>query len=148
LKQLKPITIEYALKTTWQLITNMYNEKAAAYDSTMAMGFTLLSIDAEGTPSTALGPKMGMEPTSLSRILNAMEERGYIERKPNPNDGRGVLIYLTEQGKEKRDISKQTVIEFNNSIIDNIDEEKMRHFFEVTEFIKSKVEHNELITIK
>ena len=50
--------------------------------------------------------------------------------------------------KEKRDISKQTVIEFNNSIIDNIDEEKMRHFFEVTEFIKSKVEHNELISIK
>ena len=86
-QQLKPITIEYALKTTWQLITNMYNEKAAAYDSTMAMGFTLLSIDAEGTPSTALGPKMGMEPTSLSRILNAMEERGYIERRPNPNDG-------------------------------------------------------------
>ena len=98
-RRLKPITIEYALRTTWQLITNMYNEKAATYDSTMSMGFTLLSIDAEGTPSTALGPKMGIEPTSLSRILNTMEERGYIERRPNPNDGRGVLIFLTEQRK-------------------------------------------------
>ena len=77
------------------------------YDSTMTMGFILLSIDPEGTPSTALGPKMGMEPTSLSRILNTMEERGYIERRPNPNDGRGVLIYLTEQGKEKRDLSQK-----------------------------------------
>ena len=143
-RRLKPITIEYALRTTWQLITNMYNEKAAAYDSTMSMGFTLLSIDAEGTPSTALGPKMGIEPTSLSRILNTMEERGYIERRPNPNDGRGVLIFLTEQGKEKRDVSKETVLEFNNSIFKNMDPKKMEHFFEVIELIKMKVEQNEL----
>ena len=72
------------------------------YDATMTMAFTLLSIDAGGTPSTALGPKMGMESTSLSRLLNTMEERGYIERRPNTEDGRGVLIFLTQQGKEKR----------------------------------------------
>ena len=145
---MKQVTIEYALRTTWQLITNMYNEKAMEYDSTMTMGFTLLSIDAEGTPSTTLGPKMGMEPTSLSRILNTMEERGYIERRPNPNDGRGVLIYLTEQGKEKRDLSKKTVLEFNNSILNHVDEVKMKHFFEVIDFIKAKVEKDELVNIK
>ena len=145
---MKQVTIEYALRTSWQLITNMYNEKAMEYDSTMTMGFTLLSIDAEGTPSTALGPKMGMEPTSLSRILNTMEERGYIARKPNPNDGRGVLIYLTEQGKEKRDLSKKTVIDFNNSILNHVDEIKMKHFFEVIDFIKAKVEKDELVNIK
>ena len=145
---MKQVTIEYALRTSWQLITNMYNEKAMEYDSTMTMGFTLLSIDAEGTPSTALGPKMGMEPTSLSRILNTMEERGYIARKPNPNDGRGVLIYLTEQGKEKRDLSKKTVIDFNNSILNHVDEIKMKHFFEVIDLIKAKVEKNELVNIK
>ena len=72
---MKPITIEYALRTAWQSVTNMYNDKASAYDSTMSMGFTLLSIDAEGTPSTALGPKMGIESTSLSRILNSLEKR-------------------------------------------------------------------------
>jgi DNA-binding MarR family transcriptional regulator len=126
----------------------MYNEKAMEYDSTMTMGFILLSIDPEGTPSTALGPKMGMEPTSLSRILNTMEERGYIERRPNPNDGRGVLIYLTEQGKEKRDLSKKTVLEFNNSILNHVDEVKMKHFFEVIDFIKAKVEKDELVNIK
>ena len=145
---MKQVTIEYALRTTWQLITNMYNEKAMEYDSTMTMGFILLSIDPEGKPSTALGPKMGMEPTSLSRILNTMEERGYIERRPNPNDGRGVLIYLTEQGKEKRDLSKKTVLEFNNSILNHVDEVKMKHFFEVIDFIKAKVEKDELVNIK
>ena len=54
---MKKETIEYALRTTWQQITNMYNEKALKYGGTMTMAFTLLSIDAEGTPSTTLGPK-------------------------------------------------------------------------------------------
>ena len=64
--------------------------------------FTLLSIDPKkGTPSTSLGPKMGMEATSLSRILKVLEERNLIKREPNPEDGRGVLIHLTEFGLEK-----------------------------------------------
>ena len=138
-------TIEYALRSTWQLITTMYNEKAMKYDATMTMAFTLLSVDAEGTPSTALGPKMGMESTSLSRLLNTMEERGYIFRKPNPEDGRGVLIFLTEQGKEKRDLSKKTVLEFNNGLIDSIEKEKIEHFYEVIEAIKHQVEKKQLI---
>ena len=138
-------TIEYALRSTWQLITNMYNEKALKYDATMTMAFTLLSIDAEGTPSTALGPKMGMESTSLSRLLNTMEERDYIERKRNPEDGRGVLIFLTEKGKEKRALSKDTVLKFNNGLLENIEKEKIEHFYEVIEAIKAQVEKKQLI---
>ena len=138
-------TIEYALRSTWQLITNMYNEKALKYDATMTMAFTLLSIDAEGTPSTALGPKMGMESTSLSRLLNTMEERGYIERRPNPEDGRGVLIFLTEKGKVKRSLSKDTVLEFNNGLSESIEKEKLEHFYEIIEAIKVQVEKKQLI---
>ena len=138
-------TIEYALRSTWQLVTTMYNEKALKYDATMTMAFILLSIDPEGTPSTTLGPKIGMESTSLSRLLNKMEEKKYIMRKPNPDDGRGVLIFLTEQGKEKRDFSKKTVLEFNNGLLKNIEKEKMEHFFEVIDAIKMQVEKKQLI---
>ncbi len=79
---MKDKTIDYVLRTTWLAVTKMYNEEAAKFDSTMATGFTLLSIDPEnGTPSTSLGPKMGMEATSLSRTLKSMEEKGLIERR-------------------------------------------------------------------
>ena len=95
----------------------MYNEQAHKHDSTMAMAFVLLNIDYEkGTPSTALGPQMGMEPTSLSRILKTMEEKGAIYREKNPEDGRGVLVKLTDYGKDKREISKGTVIKFNDAV--------------------------------
>jgi len=90
---MKDKTIDYLLRTTWLAVNKMYKEEAAKFDTTMATGFTLVSIDPEnGTPSTSLGPIMGMEATSLSRILKKMEALGLIERKPNPEDGRGVLI--------------------------------------------------------
>ena len=42
---MKDKTIDYVLRTTWLAVKKMYNEEATNYDSTMATGFTLLSID-------------------------------------------------------------------------------------------------------
>ena len=137
---MKDKTIDYVLRATWQAVSRMYNEEAAKYGATMATGFVLLSIDKDkGTPSTALGPKMGMEATSLTRTLKSMEERGLIIRKKNPDDGRGVLIYLTDFGKEKRELSKNTVLKFNETIKNNISEEKLMHFMEVSQTINDLI---------
>lgn len=142
---MKDKTIDYVLRTTWLAVTKMYNEEAAQFESTMATGFALLSIDPEkGTPSTALGPKMGMEATSLSRTLKNMEDKGLIERKPNPEDGRGVLIFLTDFGKEKREYSRDRVLTFNNAIRSNISEEKMNHFYEVAELINNMISNKKI----
>jgi DNA-binding MarR family transcriptional regulator len=144
---MKDLTIDYALRATWQAVARMYNEEAKNFETTMAVGFTLLSIDPKtGTPSTALGPKMGMEATSLSRILKSMQEKGLIERKPNPNDGRGVLIHLTDFGLEKRVDSKNVVLRFNEVVKENISEEKLNAFFEVTETINKLISDKEIYT--
>lgn len=137
---MKEVTIDYVLRATWQAVARMYNEQAKNFGSTMAVGFTLLSIDPKsGTPSTALGPKMGMEATSLSRILKSMEEKGLIERRPNPNDGRGVLIHLTDFGLEKRMDSKEAVLQFNDTVKATVPQEKLDCFFEVMESINQLI---------
>ena len=146
---MKDKTIDYVLRTTWLAVTKMYNEEASQFDSTMATGFALLSIDPEtGTPSTALGPRMGMEATSLSRTLKTMEEKGLIVRKPNPEDGRGVLIFLTDFGREKREYSRERVLTFNTTIRDNISDEKMNHFYEVAELINNMISNKQIYNQK
>ena len=142
---MKDKTIDYVLRATWQAVARMYNEEAVKNGATMATGFALLSLDKEdGTPSTTLGPKMGMEATSLTRTLKSMEEKGLIIRKKNPNDGRGVLIYLTEFGKEKRELSRTTVLKFNETIRQNIAEEKLQHFMEVAETINELIQEKNI----
>jgi MarR family transcriptional regulator, organic hydroperoxide resistance regulator len=140
---MKDKTIDYMLRATWQAVARMYNEEASKFEGSMAIGFALLSIDKEdGTPSSYISNRMGMEATSLTRTLKTLEEKGLIIRKKNPDDGRGVLIYLTDLGKEKRALSKNTVLKFNEVIKQNISEEKLHHFMEVSEVI------NDLITEK
>jgi len=142
---MKDKTIDYILRTTWLAVNKMYNEEAAQFGTTMATGFALLSIDPEnGTPSTSLGPKMGMEATSLSRTLKTMEEKGLIERKPNPDDGRGVLIFLTEFGREKRAYSKEKVLTFNETIKANVSEAELTSFQKVTEVINNMISNKQI----
>ena len=142
---MKDKTIDYVLRTTWLAVNKMYNEEASQFDTTMATGFALLSIDPEnGTPSTSLGPKMGMEATSLSRTLKAMEEKGLIIRRPNPEDGRGVLIFLTDFGKEKRDYSKEKVSTFNETIKANVSLENLESFYKVSEVINNMISNKQI----
>jgi DNA-binding MarR family transcriptional regulator len=138
-------SIDHQLRATWQAVAKMYNEQALKHDSTMATAFVLLNIDKQkGTPSTALGPLMGMEPTSLSRILKNMEDRGAISREKNPDDGRSVLIKLTEYGKEMRKASKGHVIKFNETVINNITKEDLDGFFKVTSIINKLIADKEI----
>ena len=142
---MKELTVDYVLKNTWQAVARMYNEEAANYDATMALGYALLSIDKEkGTPSTSLAPKMGMEATSLTRTLKTLEERGFIYRQPNPSDGRGVLLFLTDLGKQKRELTRNTVIRFNETIKNNISAEKLQNFMEVAETINELIQEKNI----
>jgi len=135
--------IDHALRATWQAVAKTYNEQASKHNSTMAVAMALLYIDFEnGTPSTSLGPSMGMEATSLSRILKTMEDKGFIYREKNPDDGRSVFIKLTELGIEKREISKASVSQFNSKVREFVSEDKIKNFFEVTDTI------NKLISTK
>ena len=144
---MKDKTIDYVLRATWQAVARMYNEEASKYGATMATGFALLSIDREkGISSTALGPKMGMEATSLTRTLKSMEEKGLITRKKNPDDGRGVIIQLTPFGQEKRELSKSSVIKFNETIKNNVSPEKLHNFMEVSEIINDLISDKKIFS--
>jgi DNA-binding MarR family transcriptional regulator len=85
-----------------------------------------------------------MEATSLSRILKSMEEKGLITRKPNPDDGRGVLIYLTPFGLEKRKDSKDVVLRFNEVVRQNVSEEELGNFFKVMETINGLISEKKI----
>ena len=89
-----------------------------------------------------------MEPTSLSRLLNTMENRKLIFRTQNPRDGRSILIHLTPFGVEKREDSKSVVLNFNSEIEKKLSETKIQHFFEVMESIREIAKEFEYFSSK
>ena len=99
-------TVDFHIRAAWYGIHRMYNQEAVKYDITTSLGFVLLNLHMEvGTAATRIAPLMGMESRSLSRMLKSMEKQGLIRKEKDENDKRSVLIFLTEKGKEKREIA-------------------------------------------
>lgn len=134
-------TIDFHLRWLWQKINRIYNQEAAKFGGTMSVGYALLNIDKDGTPSTKLGPKMGMESRSLTRTLKSMEENGLIYKTQDEVDGRLVILHLTEDGKKYRDTSREVVLRLNEHIYQNIENEKLETFFEVSHRINELLDN-------
>lgn len=57
----------------------------------------------DGQHASQLASEVGRAATSFTPNLDKLQEKGYIERLPDPDDRRAVLIYLTEQAKVEQD---------------------------------------------
>jgi len=110
----------------------------------MAIGYTLLNIDKDGTPSMKLGPKMGMEPRSLTRMIKSLEEKGWIEKRMDNSDKRMVNIHLTETGKKMRNLSRSSVIKFNKTIQEKINNSELKTCFKVLGEINQLIDNNKI----
>lgn len=124
---------EFHVRNNWFKISRYYNQVAAQHGMSFSWGFILLNIEKEGTPSTSLGPKMGMEPTSLSRTLKNMEENGLIYRRADKFDKRKSLVFLTPDGIVKRKVARDVVLNFNEKLYATLPKTKVKAFFEVME---------------
>lgn len=111
-------TIDFHLRWGWQKLARFYSTEAERRGIPFSYVFVLLQIDREGTPSTKLGPRMGMESTSLSRTLKGMEAMGLIERRPSEIDRRSVRVFLTSTGVEARRQARDLVVDVNNQLRD------------------------------
>ncbi len=132
-------TIEFYIRTTSLALSRMYNSIAAKYGITQTVGYLLTYVGREGTPSTRLAQLLGMKNSSLTRLLKKMEKDGCIYRKVSPEDKRVVKIFLTEKGVIRRKIAKRSVLEFNERLLNKVDEKEMKIFFKVFDIIKEQV---------
>ena len=135
-------SIDYHIKSTWHAIARMYNQKAAAVDKlTASIGFVLINISStEGTPVTKIGPMMGLEARSLTRIIKAMEENGLIYKQADLADKRSIRIFLTEEGFRLKGLSVETIKEFNNKVREMLTDDELETFFRVFKKINQVIE--------
>jgi DNA-binding MarR family transcriptional regulator len=136
-------TVDSKLKTSWQIISRMYNAQAAQYGGSIAIGHFLLNIDSDdGAYASEIAPMLGMESTSLSRIIKTLETEKMIIRKADKNDKRKVKIILTEKGKENKELAKNIVRNFNSELENKIGKSRLEDFMktlsEITLFAEEK----------
>ena len=134
-------TVDYHIKSAWHAISRMYNQQAVEEGFTTAIGFVLININSkEGTPATKIAPMIGLETRSLTRMLKTMEEKGLVYKEADPNDKRSVRIFLTEEGKTKKERSINTIMDFNKQIREVVSEKDLKTFFGVFDKIQMVID--------
>lgn len=134
-------TIDSKLKTTWQLISRMFNAEAALHGGNISMAHFLLNIDSdEGSFASDIAPQLGMEGTSLSRMIVSLEEKKLIQRVPDKKDKRRCKISLTIKGKKQKELAKAIVVNFNLEVEKKLGKEKIKTFYKTIDKITEVVE--------
>ncbi len=139
-------TIDFNIKAAWHAISRLYNVEANLNDMTTSIGFILLNIDSEkGESATKIAPLLGLEARSITRTLNSMEEKGLIYKEKATKDKRGIRVFLTDLGKEKKEISRKTVLNFNFQMQEMIDKDELKTFFAVIQQINKIIDEKKIV---
>ncbi|CAL9626168.1 MarR family winged helix-turn-helix transcriptional regulator [Streptomyces sp. NPDC005395] len=63
-----------------------------------AHGFAFTRLAPDGATVTDLAVHLGMTKQAASQLVEDLVRRGYVERRPHPDDARARLVVLTESG--------------------------------------------------
>jgi len=93
--------IGYNARRAALAVINVFLERMAQY-GLRPVDFSVLSIIRHnaGITSRQLCNVLGMQPPNLVGMINALEKRSLIVRKPHPSDGRALGLHLTPAGQK------------------------------------------------
>lgn len=89
---------------------------------------TLAALVLSGPPyetnPNALGKFNLLTSGGLTNLLTRMERDAYITRRPDPNDGRGVIVQLTEKGRAAFDAAVRQENEIEHKLLGTLSPEE------------------------
>jgi len=98
-------------------------------------------LDVEGPATTAdLARAESVKPQSMGATIAALEERGFVERRPHPTDRRQVNIALTSKGAAVRNSAKDAKRTWLAQAIAQLDEKDRETLYQAGKIIRRLAE--------
>ena len=85
-----------------QILLARFDEALKPHDLTFARYevLVLLTFSRAGElPLKVIGSRLMVHPTSVTNAIDRLVAAGFVRRRPNPADGRGVLAGITDDGR-------------------------------------------------
>jgi DNA-binding MarR family transcriptional regulator len=110
-----------------------------AYDDIrMSHGCVFGNIDPDGTRLTDLADRAHMTKQSVGEVTSDLEQRGYVERVPDPSDGRAKIIRLTERGRDAQAIGRGLIDEIERDWAERFGAERIAALRDALEAITAE----------
>ena len=100
--------------------------------------FTLSLAPGETLRLRELNENILMAQSSLSRMVERLEKRGLVRRHPSPDDGRGVLVSLTEEGTvTQKELGRRHVRSIAHYVAPAMDAEDLNRLRELADTLRA-----------
>ena len=86
-----------------------------------------------------IADQMQKDKNSITKLVDAIERKGYVVRQQNPNDRRSNTIVLTDLGNSLKDNAKTKGISILNTMLEGISEEELNSFLETLDKLCSNM---------
>lgn len=114
---------------------------AAGYDLTPEQWGVLVRIrENEGMNQSRLGEKAFKDRHNITRIIDLLEGRGFIERRPDDTDRRACRLYLTKSGRAVQEALTSVVLSNYGSALKGLASEDLLTMRRILEHVVSNLE--------
>ena len=101
--------IGYNARRTALAVIDVFLQRMAIYDFHSVVDFSVASLifHNPGITSRQLCSVLGILPPNLVGVVNGLEKRGLIQRRPHPNDGRAMGLHPTSEGLSLMELAER-----------------------------------------
>ena len=107
-------------------------------DIRISHGCVFGTIDPDGSRLTDLAERARMTKQSVGEVTSELERRGYVERVPDPSDGRAKIIRLTERGREAQALGRELIDEIEHGWAERFGSERVAALRDALEAITAE----------
>lgn len=104
------------LFATAQRLQQHASSKAAEMGLTLAQAKVLVALEpGEAVPMRALAARLDYDASNLTGLVDRLEARGALERRPDPNDRRVKSLVITDEGLRLREEFRRRLFDFTET---------------------------------
>jgi MarR family transcriptional regulator, transcriptional regulator for hemolysin len=130
-------SVGYVLFETARLWSKRFDQVSRTLGLTRAQCQVLARLaQHEGINQAGLADLLELEPISLARCLDRMEQASWIERRPDPADRRARLLYMTEKARPLFDRTLELAYEVRMEALSGLSEVEREHLLEILQHVR------------
>jgi DNA-binding MarR family transcriptional regulator len=92
---------------------------------------------AAGQSQQALAERLGVPPSRMVALVDDLEERGLVERRPDPDDRRVRGLHVTEKGGKTLQRAAEVALEYESKLCEPLDDDERDRLIELLQKVQS-----------
>jgi DNA-binding MarR family transcriptional regulator len=114
-----------------QILLARFDEVLKPHELTFARYEVLVLLTFSRTgelPLKVIGSRLMVHPTSVTNAIDRLVAAGYVRRRPNPDDGRGVLAGITDEGRAVVETATKALTDLDFGLADLSEDDRQTLF--------------------